>query len=73
MSGARITVIFSLFYSISYTIATVILWLFGKLVDIHQGDFTWSFVMITLLTGSFFIGSFFLPEPSTQQAKTQEA
>jgi len=62
MTGQRITVIFSLFYSISYLLSTVILWLFGKLVDINQGDFSASFVLISLISSTFFIGSFFLPE-----------
>jgi len=62
MTPEKITVIFSLFYSISYLIATVILWLFGKLVDLNQGDYTWSFLLIATISSSFFIGSFFLPE-----------
>lgn len=62
MTGERITVVFSLFYSISYLIATVVLWSFGRLVDINQGDFTSAFTLITVVSGTFFIGSFFLPE-----------
>jgi len=62
MNGTRITVIFSLFYSLSYLFATLVLWSFGKLVDINQGDYTTSFVLISLVSCSFFIGSFFLPE-----------
>lgn len=62
MTGQKITVIFSLFYSISYTLATVVLWFFGKLVDMHDGDFNYAFVLITVVSSSFFIGSFFLPE-----------
>ncbi len=64
MTGEKITVIFSLFYSISYLVATMVLWLFGKLVDINQGDFSAAFMLISLLSTSFFIGSFFLPEPA---------
>ncbi|KGJ93487.1 MFS transporter [Colwellia psychrerythraea] len=62
MTGQRITVVFSLFYSISYLFSTVILWLFGKLVDINQGDYTASFILISVVSCTFFIGSFFLPE-----------
>ncbi len=62
MSGKRITVVFSLFYSVSYLISTVVLWLFGWLVDINEGNFTPSFILITIVSGSLFIGSFFLPE-----------
>ncbi|WP_440874911.1 MFS transporter [Thalassotalea sp. PLHSN55] len=62
MTGQRVTVVFSLFYSISYLISTVILWLFGALVDSNNGDYTSALVLITVLSSSFFIGSFFLPE-----------
>ena len=75
MTGPRITVIFSLFYSISYLLATFILWVFGKLVDINQGDYTQSLVLITILSSTFFIGSFFLPETAkiANSEKTKEA
>ena len=62
MTGERITVVFSLFYSISYLIATVVLWSFGRLVDVNGGDFTSAFTLITIVSSTFFIGSFFLPE-----------
>lgn len=62
MTGQRITVVFSLFYSISYLISTIVLWVFGKLVDINQGDYTASFILISVVSVTFFIGSFFLPE-----------
>jgi MFS family permease len=62
MTGERITVVFSLFYSISYLFATVVLWNFGRLVDLNQGDFTSAFTLITVVSSTFFIGSFFLPE-----------
>lgn len=70
MTSQKITVVFSLFYSISYMVGTLVLWLFGKLVDIHQGDYTWAFALTTLVSGTFFIGSFFLTE--TGQQKKQE-
>jgi hypothetical protein len=31
-------------------------------VDINQGDFTSAFTLITVVSSTFFIGSFFLPE-----------
>lgn len=67
MNGQRVTVVFSLFYSISYLIATIVLWSFGKLVDINQGDFTAAFTLITVVSSTFFIGSFFLPETANKQ------
>lgn len=68
MTGQRITVLFSLFYSISYLFSTVILWIFGKLVDINQGDYTASFILISIVSSTFFIGSFFLPETGKKKA-----
>ncbi len=65
MTIQRMTVIFSLFYSISYSFATIVLWGFGKLVDMNNGDFTASFLLICIVSWTLFIGSFFLPE--TQQ------
>ena len=64
MTGQKVTVVFSLFYSISYMVATAVLWSFGKLVDMNQGDFTTAFALITVVSSTFFIGSFFLPETS---------
>lgn len=62
MTAQKITVVFSLFYSISYLLSTIILWLFGKLVDINGGDYSASFILITILSSTFFIGSYLLPE-----------
>lgn len=62
MTGQKVTVVFSLFYSISYLVATVVLWSFGKLVDANQGDYNAAFVLITIVSSTFLIGSFFLPE-----------
>ncbi|WP_093328757.1 MFS transporter [Thalassotalea agarivorans] len=61
MHSARLTVVFSLFYSISYLLATFILWLFGKLAD-SNGDYASSFLLIAIVSSTFFFGSFFLPE-----------
>jgi MFS family permease len=66
MTGQKVTVVFSLFYSISYLVATVVLWSFGKLVDMNQGDYSSAFVLITAVSSTFFIGSFFLPETAPQ-------
>ena len=54
------------------------LWNFGRLVDINQGDFTSAFTLITVVSSTFFIGSFFLPETANykrlevKQASKQE-
>jgi MFS family permease len=71
MTAARITIVFSMFYSISYIVSTLILWLFGRLVDINQGDYTGSFILITALSSTLFIGSYFLPETG-RKSKIQQ-
>lgn len=67
MTGQKVTVIFSLFYSISYLVATLVLWGFGRLVDLNQGDFSSAFALITVVSSTFFIGSFFLPETAKKK------
>lgn len=67
MTGQKVTVVFSLFYSISYLVATVVLWSFGKLVDINQGDYRDAFILIIVVSSTFFFGSFFLPETAQQK------
>ncbi len=62
MTSQKITVIFSLFYSISYSVGTIVLWGFGKLVDVNQGGYSLAFTLICIVSSTFFIGSFFLPE-----------
>ncbi len=67
MTGQRVTVIFSMFWSVSYLFSTIVLWAFGQLVDI-SGNYQSAFILVTVLSSSFFIGSFFLGEaaPSTE-------
>jgi len=72
MTPSRVTVIFSLFYSISYLLATFILWAFGKLVDVYQGDYAPSLSMICVLSLTFFVGSFFLPETQPKKLLKEE-
>jgi len=66
MTAQKVTVIFSLFYSISYLVATIVLWTFGKLVDINNGNYNAAFILITILSSTLFIGSYFLPETAKQ-------
>lgn len=72
MTPQRITVIFSLFYSISYLVATVILWLFGMMVDI-SGNYHSAFMMTSLVSLSLFVGSFFLPETAKTGVEDSQA
>jgi len=72
MNVQKITVVFSLFYSISYLVATVVLWGFGKLVDVNNGDFSVAFLLICIVSSTFFIGSFFLPETAKEPTLCEE-
>ena len=67
MTPEKITVVFSLFWSISYMIATIVLWLFGWLVDVNNGSFSAAFILISVVSCTFFIGSFFLPETNPKK------
>ncbi|MCG9697728.1 MFS transporter [Shewanella sp. Isolate11] len=67
MTGQKITVIFSLFWSISYLVSTIVLWIFGKLVDINNGDYLSAFILISILSSTVFIGSYLLPETGKKQ------
>ena len=71
MTGQKITVVFSLFWSLSYLVSTLVLWLFGKLVDMNEGSYFASFLLISVLSATVFIGSYFLPE--TGKAKEEES
>lgn len=62
MTGQRLTVIFSMFYSISYMFSTFALWIFGRIVDMNDGNFESTFVLMIIISSTFFFGSFFLPE-----------
>ncbi|MCE9680562.1 MFS transporter [Shewanella sp. AS1] len=69
MTGQKITVVFSLFWSISYLVSTLVLWIFGKLVDLN-GGYTASFILISILSCSVFIGSYLLPETGEKEELT---
>lgn len=62
MTAQKISVTFSLFWSISYTVATIIPTIFAKLVDMHNGSYQTAFLFICIVEGSFFVGSLFLKE-----------
>ena len=73
MTTQKITVVFSLFWSLSYLFATAVLWLFGWFVDHWQGDYSPAFWLITIVSSSFFLGSFLLPETNPKQTTSKEA
>ena len=62
MTPRKISVTFSIFWSVSYLFASIVPTIFGKIVDLNNGNYILAFVFITIISTSFFIGSFFLPE-----------
>ena len=62
MTPRKISVTFSIFWSVSYLFASIVPTIFGKIVDMNNGNYFPAFVFITIISTSFFIGSFFLPE-----------
>ena len=62
MTAQKISVTFSLFWSISYLVATIVPTIFAKIVDLNGGNFNKAFIFTCLVEGSFFIGSLFLRE-----------
>ncbi len=67
MNGQRITVVFSLFYSISYMFATFCLWAFGQVVDMNNGQFEMAFMFVIFISSTLFFTSFFLPETASEE------
>jgi len=61
MTPKRVTVIFSMFWSISYAIETVLMYIAGLLSDM-TGNVWMAAVFAVICSSTFFIGSFFLPE-----------
>lgn len=62
MTPEKASVTFSLFWCISYVVGTFAPFIFAKLVDLNQGDYSVAFIFTTVIASSFLIGSFFLPE-----------
>lgn len=62
MTAQKISVTFSLFWSISYLVATIVPTIFAKIVDLNAGNYHQAFIFICLVEGSFFVGSLFLRE-----------
>ncbi|WP_206019913.1 MFS transporter [Pseudomaricurvus alkylphenolicus] len=72
MNGTRVTVIFSIFYAVSYLVATLVLWVFGWLVDVNNGSYEMAFALIAVISTTLFVGSFYLPETGVSPEETQE-
>lgn len=62
MNPQKVAVTFSLFWSISYLVATVIPTIFARIVDFNHGNYTIAFVFICITEGTFLLGSLLLRE-----------
>ncbi|ELV8684182.1 MFS transporter [Vibrio cholerae] len=61
MTPGRITVIFGMFWSISYTIETVLMYFAGVIAD-TTGNIAYAATFAVICSSTFFLASFFLPE-----------
>ncbi|MFK7089901.1 MFS transporter [Chromobacterium violaceum] len=71
MTPDKAAVTFSLFWFLSYLLATVAPYLFGKLVDLRGGDYGLAMAFATLLSSTFLLGSLLMREtrePAARQA-----
>ncbi len=62
MTAQKVSVTFSLFWSISYAVATIVPTIFAKIVDSNNGDYRTAFGFICCVSASFLLGSLFLKE-----------
>ncbi|WP_168191757.1 MFS transporter [Chromobacterium phragmitis] len=71
MTPEKVAVTFSLFWFLSYLLATVSPYLFGLLVDLRHGDYGLAMAFATLLSSTFLLGSLLMREarePTGRQA-----
>lgn len=61
-TAQKISVTFSLFWSISYLFATIATMIFAKIVDLSNGNYNHAFLFICIVESSFLIGSLLLKE-----------
>jgi len=66
MTPGRITVVFSMFWSISYLIETLLMYLAGIMAD-TTGNISIAAYFAVACSSSFFLASFFLPETGRQE------
>lgn len=65
-TAQKISVTFSLFWSISYLFATITTMIFAKIVDLNNGNYNYAFLFICIVESSFLIGSLLLKEHHKQ-------
>lgn len=68
MTPSRLTAIMGVFWALSYMIETVVFFIFGMLLD-QTGSNDLSVMIAILLSLTFVVGGFFLPETGRDKAK----
>lgn len=61
MTSEKSAYMMSVFWPVSYIATTIAVWGVGKITEI-TGSFIPGFTLVSLLAGSLFVGSFFIPE-----------
>ncbi|WP_319412091.1 MFS transporter [uncultured Cohaesibacter sp.] len=67
MNPGRIAVVFAMFWSVSYIIETILMYISGRIAD-ASGDIMISAIFAIVCSATLFVASFLLPEPSKQKA-----
>ncbi|WP_321501993.1 MFS transporter [Breoghania sp.] len=68
MTPGRISVVFAMFWSVSYLIETILMYISGVIAD-TTGSVMFSAVFAIAFSSTLFVASFLLPEPSEKQAE----
>ncbi|NOI24401.1 MFS transporter [Vibrio mediterranei] len=66
MTPGRITVIFGMFWSISYLIETILMYFAGVIADM-TGNIAYAATFAVICSSTFFLASFFLPETGKKE------
>lgn len=67
MTPGRITVVFSMFWSIAYIIETIMMYCAGLIADITGNMFN-AAIFVVICSITYFVASFFLPETGSKEA-----
>lgn len=71
MTPGRITVVFSMFWSISYLIETILMYMAGVMAD-ATGNISVAAYFAVACSSTFFLASFFLPETGRKETATTQ-
>nr|WP_321481638.1 MFS transporter [uncultured Cohaesibacter sp.] len=72
MTPGRIAVVFAMFWSFSYLVETILMYISGVIAD-RTGDIMISAIFAIVCSATLFVASFLLPEPSKKKAQMEAA